>query len=216
MLFNKWQPERPRIHPVTGAILQYRTMPKKEGHRLRPICTLHSRITQMRLYRAACQGYVPIQVSIAELYNFCFGETVSKNQMGTVIIDTVIYEPRLLVNNKTVGKATMTYTFRSDLDLKYGLEWMICTWLWKFLNENAAPDALIGTPEQMAQELEMLGGSDDMEYIEIYESQSQYRFSMDEPDWKTVCNGMEEWVPEEPVQPRSPAPPPRDLSLLRR
>lgn len=217
MLFNKWQPVRPRLHPETGEVMAYRTMPKKGGYRLRPVCSRPSQIAQMRLYRAACQGHVGKQVAISDLYEYCFYDIrklISKTQMGYVAVDTTIYEPRLLVNNRTVGKATMTYTFQTDLDFKYGLEWMLCTWLWKFLNQTAAPDSLIGTSEQMLEELEMLGGSDDTTYREVYEEPLR-DFEMAEPDWETVCKGLSEQLPEpEQMQRFVQPPPPRRLDEL--
>jgi len=135
--------------------------------------------------------------------------------MGYNAVGAVIYEPRLLVNNKLVGKPTMTYTFRNILDFQYGLEWQICTWMWKFLNNGATQDSLIGSAEDMAQELDDLAGMSESKYLTDFERQFD-SFWMDEPIWRKVCSGLKEEFPLLPSKPRatSEPSPPRRLSLL--
>lgn len=202
MSFNRWQPKRPRIHPDTGQLMLYATMPNLKRTKIYHVCTPQSMIAQCRLYRAVRQNKIEKQVAIADLYDHCFIDiphTISKVQMGYIVVGTLLYEPRLLVNNKLVGKATMTYTFRTEHDFQYGLEWMICTWLWKFLNDNAPQDEQISTPEQMLEELDFLGNSDDTEYLDVYESRF-FDFHMEEPNWHKICDGLEEEIPEVPVE----------------
>lgn len=175
-------------------------------------------ISQCRLYRAVCKGEVSTQVLISELYEWCFFDkidTVSKTQMGYNVMQSLIYEPRKMVNRKSVGKPVMTYVFRHTEDLKYGLEWQICVWLRRFLNEQSAPEDAISTQEEMAEELDFLGNSDGTEYLDIYESKFA-DFHMEEPDLRTLTATMVEELPKDeqrkPLMARGPKP--RDLSKL--
>ncbi len=217
-MFNRWQPVRPRIHPETGEVLMYATMPNFNRTKIFKVCDPRSMKSQCRLYRAVRQGFVDKQVAIGELYEFAFNNLyheVSKTQMGYNAIGSVIYEPRLLVNSAKVGKATMTYTFRNILDFQYGLEWQICTWLWKFLNDSAAPGEAIGSSEEMAEELDMLANASEKEYVEVYEREFD-AFWMEEPVWRKVCSGLKEELPSAPKKatPTLDPVPPRKLSRL--
>lgn len=216
-MFNQYQPVRPRIHPETGLIMRYATMPKKWRRNHFHVCSLPSMISQCRLYRAVCKGEVSTQVLISELYEWCFFDkidTVSKTQMGYNVMQSLIYEPRKMVNRKSVGKPVMTYVFRHTEDLKYGLEWQICVWLRRFLNEQSAPEDAISTQEEMAEELDFLGNSDNIEYLDVYESRFM-NFIMEEPDLRTLTATMEEQLPEVEAAPRFVrGPKPRDLSKL--
>lgn len=216
-MFNQYQPIRPRIHPETGLIMRYATLPKKWRRNQFHVCSLPSMVSQCRLYRAVCKGEVANQVLISELYDWCFfdrQETISKTQMGYNVMQSVIYEPRKMVNRKSVGKPVMTYVFRHTEDLKYGLEWQICVWLRRFLNEQSAPEDHITTREEMAEELDFLGNSDGTEYLDIYESKFA-DFHMEEPDLRTLTATMVEQFPEVEAAPRFVrGPKPRDLSKL--
>lgn len=221
-LWNKWQPLRTRVHPTEmkgdhPAPLLYATMPKPDRRRAVIITSYEAMITQIRLYRAARSGYIPEQVSIAELYDHVFGDisgTVSKTQMGHMVVSSLLYEPRKLINRKSIGKPTMSYLFYTNLDLQYGLEWMICTWLWKFLNETVAPGTVSG-PEDMAEELDVLAGADAKTLQEQYE-EPLTGWEMAEPNWDQLTFGFTErlppmgWKPQ--IQERGPKP--RDLSKL--
>lgn len=221
-LWNKWQPLRPRLHPTrkiegSPAPLLFATMPKLNRERLVVITSPAARIAQMRLYRAARAGDVPEQVSIAELHEYCFGdipEFVSKTQMGYMVVSSLIYEPRKLINRKDVGKPTMSYVFRTDLDFQYGLEWMICSWLGRFFKEAAAQEAIPG-PDEMADELDALANSDETMYREFYEEPS-YDWALDEPNWFKLTQGFSEQVPPSGAEhrPERRSAPPRDLSKL--
>lgn len=219
-MLNPYQPVRPRLHPVTGKVLMYATFPPYD--RLTNtfnVCSIQSMMAQCRLYRAARQGMIDRQVPIIDLHEYCFYDVnVSKNQMGKNVVRALIYEPRLLVNNKLVGKATMTYTFRTDLDLQYGLEWQICTWLRNFLNTGARSGRIGMNKEgsknraEMERELNDLANSEHTEYLDIYENNFM-KFSMEEPDWKSMVKGLEEDLPKEEAKPRTFSPPlPRRLS----
>lgn len=187
MPVNPNQPTRPRIHPSTGEVLQYATLPKR-GKKLFRVCETASMIAQARLYRAVKRGMIEKQVAISDLYDYCFPDLqqiISKTQMGYIVTGAILYEPRLMVNNRVVGKPTMTYTFRHILDLQYGLEWMICTWFTDFFNEAVAPEEPIGSMGELEAELDALGNSEDTEYLDIYETRL-WKFVRDEPDWKAI------------------------------
>lgn len=203
------QPERSRAHPSQDKTLRFTTRPKEKRIKV-SFCTFPSQITQMRLYRAVCQGYVPEQVAISDLYDFAFfdvKDVVSKRQMGIIVNQSVLYEPRVLINNSIVGKATMSYVFGDVLELQYGLEWMLSAWLLKFLNSTAASGEAIGTIEEFAEELDILGGSDRMTYMDVYELPlKEIRKPFAEPDWSEY---EEEMIIEQPKELTEPAPPRR-------
>lgn len=208
MPFFPHQPERSRVHPSLNKTLKFTTMPKEKGNKVY-FCSFPSQVTQMRLYRAVCQGNVPNQVAISDLYEFVFfdvKDVVSKRQMGIIVTQAVIYEPRVLMNNSTVGKPTMSYVFTDVLELKYGLEWMLSSWLLKFLNSTAAHGEAIGTIEEFTEELDMLGNSEHMEYIEVYETPlREMKRRIPEPEWD--ISQIEELIVEAPrsfVQPKPP------------
>jgi len=217
MSFNPSQPIRPRYHPEDGTVMNYATFPPVNRlNRAFKVCSSASMITQCRLYRAAYKGEFERQMATSDIHQWCFHDTnITKAQMGYVLVRSVIYEPRLMMNNKMVGKATMTYVFRTDKDLLYGLEWMICTWLRRFLNIGATQDQLIGpNAEEIAKELDLLGNSDDENYLEVYESKFyDSRYFIPEPNWLELCAGLKENIPERPAELRAPRTAIRDLSV---
>lgn len=198
-MLNKHQPVRPRHHPETNVILRFRTFPKTNVVRIPKFCTQQSQITQMRLYRAVCNGEVPNVVAIGELYDYLLHDQkdfISKRTMGASVVNAVIYEPRLLQNNLESG-ARMVYVFREILDLQYGLEWQICTWLRRFLNQNSPQDEKITTPEQMDEELQILATTPPDDYREVYEDGLLRWAGMLDPDWQTLTHNMQEDLPME-------------------
>jgi hypothetical protein len=180
--------------------------------------TVGSQLAMLSLYRAVCRGEVPQQVAIAELYDWLAPqEEFSKHNLGAVVVNAVIYEPRKLYNNRSVGKPTSSYVFRNMLDLQYGLEWMLCTWMRKYLNKMNAADEQIKSRGDMAEELTMLAESTDDEFVEVYVSDLM-EFMMEPVDWREQAelNGwrFQEVLPEEAMPKKKPRTPPRDLSLL--
>ena len=162
---NRHQPVRNRIDPETGEILQFRTRPKKQ----RKMINLHTRSTQVcqaSLYRAVRRGEVPNQVGIADLHQWiAVGDLFSKTHLGFAVVNALVYEPRIMVNNFKVGKATMSYAIRNMKELEYGLEWMICIWLRKFLNHlGENPEG----PTDMQHELDELAAATTEEFKQIY------------------------------------------------
>ena len=57
---------------------------------------------------------------------------VGKKTLGTVICSSTIYNPRVLKGGSATTKPAQCYLWRRRLDLVYGLEWQLCTWLWEF------------------------------------------------------------------------------------
>ncbi|QDP65338.1 MAG: hypothetical protein Unbinned200contig1000_78 [Prokaryotic dsDNA virus sp.] len=215
-LINPYQPERPRHDPETGEVLLYRTRPKRGKYNFH-IHTYGNQLAMLSLYRAVCRGEVPQQVAINDLYQWLTDGEFGKRNLGTVVVNAVIYEPRKLYNNRSVGKPTSSYVFRNMLDLQYGLEWMICTWFRKYINKTAPADEQINSRGDMAEELRMLAESTDDEFREVYVSDLM-EFMMEPVDWheQAKLNGWtwEEVLPEEAAPKKKPRTPPRDLSLL--
>ena len=215
----RWQPDRPRHDPETGEVLMYRTRPKF----LKRMIKMHTQANQvcaMSLYRAVRQGDVPNQVSINELFRWLDYSYFSKKTLGCVVSNAVIYQPRLLMNRKATGPV-MTYSFRNLKELEYGLEWMICSFLRKYLNHHNASDEQIVTARDMAEELDMLASSsDDMFHNDYLVDLPAWR--MDDINWFDLSRDRElewEWrenIPE-PIAPKEehkPREKPRDLSKI--
>lgn len=220
-MFNQSQPPRPDF-TADGNPLSYRTQPKQIKRRPR-FYSAHQMVSAMRLYRAACNLDIPQGVAIGELYEFVFyteelKALVSKNTMGSSVIHSVLYEPRVLKNTRETG-ALMTYQFREIDDLRYGLEWQICAPLyhWFLKNDEWPKDQAEWIPK-MAESLKEIGNSDETEYVGLYEEpliEDSIHLTFKEPDW----NGIARRFPERElrIKPRNlgadkPKTPPRDLS----
>ena len=215
-VINPYQPIRPRHDPETGEVLLYRTRPKLSKYNFH-IHTYNNQLAMMSLYRAVCRGEVPQQVAIDDLYQWVRRGQFGKRNLGTVVVNSVDYEPRKLYNNSSVGKPTSSYVFRNLLDLQYGLEWMICTWFRKFINKNSPPEDQINNRGDMAEELAMLANSSDDEFEEVYISDLM-DFMIEPVNFKEQAelNGwrFQEVIPEESLPKKKPRNPPRDLSVL--
>lgn len=183
--FNRHQPRRDRLPPDVKTPLWFATRPASIDRYV--VTEPRNMIAQMRLYRAVRRGEFVNDAAIDDLHSFIFYDSidVSKRAMGMTVVRAVLYNPRRLKGvTKENDKACMIYTFHDLRELQYGLEWMICTWFRKFLNEIVAPDgktALSG-PEAIDEELEILVNTEHDEYLGLYE-QSVWRFHMEEPDW---------------------------------
>lgn len=212
-IINPYQPIRPRHDPETGEVLLYRTRPKKGKYNFH-IHTYGNQLAMINLYRAVHRGEVPLHVSIADLYQWLADGEFAKRNLGAVVVNSVDYEPRKLYNNSRVEKAVSAYAFRNMLDLQFGLEWMICTWLRKFINGMNAADQQIKSRGDMAEELQILASCDENEFHEIYTSNLE-NFIMEPIYWQTQsekdCWDWKEVLPEEDLPKQEPRTPPRDL-----
>lgn len=212
-MLNKHQPIRPRINPDKEQLLRYRTFPDMSNTRMIKFCNPHNMIAQARMYRFVRSGEMVNHIAISEMYDYLFYDTpmISKKQMGMLVIQTTIYNPRVLLGlSKINDKNRVIYRFASLLEFQYGLEWMICTWLRKFLNDTAAPGAapVLG-PDMMSDELDILANCPDEEYKDVYEEMLR-DFKMEEPDWATLVSGQVEELPvieAAPIVAKRPQPP---------
>lgn len=164
---NPMQPIRPRFTEDSKFPLRFRTRPKLQGKMIK-IHTFANQTASMRLYRAVRSGYVPQQVGVADLHQYVApDDAFSKVTLGFIVINSVDYEPRKLVNNANVTKPTQSYAFRDVRELEYGLEWIICSFLRKFLNKYNSPDLQINTQKMMAEELDILATQSEQEQLEL-------------------------------------------------
>lgn len=190
---NRHQPDRPRV--LDNVHLNYRTLPVL-GDRF-TVTHPYNMIAAARLYRGVRRGEIPNFVAISDLYDFYFGTKqygLSKRTMGAVVVRTVRYNPRKLLGlSKNNDKMRVIYAFGHMKEFEYGLEWMICTWLRRFLNETLAlsGDRLVSGQPRMEEELEVMVNSDDVEFEENYIT-PLWNFEMPEPDWNVVAAGLEE------------------------
>lgn len=188
-LLSPLNPDRLRIHPETGEPILHRTFPDPElvfsdSKKVPKTRTREAMITQMRLYRTAYRKEIPQLVAISDLYEHTFWDhIVSKFQMGRTVIASLIYEPRILKNTRRMEKAKSCYIFRTDLDLLYGLEWQICTWIRSFLSNRPK------TQDETRAALKFLATVPENEYVEFYENRVT---SMPEVDWTTIVQPS--WV----------------------
>jgi len=180
---------------IDGVFLNYRTLPVI-GDRF-VVTSNCNMIAAARLYRELRRGNVPNFVAISDLYDFCFGDrqySLSKRVMGSVVVRTVRYNPRkLLGTSRSNEKPRVIYSFGHMKEFEYGLEWMICTWLRKFLNDIFAlkGENVISGPIHMGEELDALVNSDEVAFHQIYES-ALWQFHMEEPDWRNLVLDLHE------------------------
>jgi hypothetical protein len=227
-MLNRHQPPRPDKDAETGDKLFYRTYPHlRDGdERTYRVMEPANQLSQMQLYRWSRSDQFVSSPSIADLYDFLiaepFGETrqiqyegivpktvvsgkipffPSKHHFGRTITNALDYNPRKLKGQtKDNEKACQIYMFMNPLELQYGLEYMICSWLRKFLNDQIAPGAqVISGSEAMAEELDILNNSSWKDYLEVYVHPLQMNRNLyPEPDWRELLrrSNANEVVPE--------------------
>lgn len=192
---NSHAPIRPRYLPGSDQMLMFATMPQKNHTGRYQVTSPKNMIAQARLYRAVRKGEIPNNAAIEEIYDYVFFDQplVSKNLMGATVIRTVLFEPRRLKGvTKDNPRARSTYRFNDIKELEYGLEWMICTWLRKFLNEESAPGGKpVSGPEMMAEELDILANTHEDDYKVLYEDEF-WKKSYKDPDWAALVSGRSE------------------------
>ena len=205
--FNRHQPIRPLINPETGSPLLHRTFPRLEV-RMPAIMTLPYQICQMRMYRHCVNGEFPNHASAAEVREWL---NVGRNTLGSTILQSVRYEARKLVNRRSLPKALVIYSFNDILELQYGLEWQICTWLRTFLKERDAQEIAYSGPEAAEHELEIMATVSHQEYMVEYEDplwlmQEMFREKNLSMNWEKLCIGLEEIQPmaEATYEPKPP------------
>lgn len=193
LTLNPFQPTRPTENPETKERLMYRTYPlmNTNGGRLYRSCYLPNMITQVQLYRWTFSDTFAIQVGIADLHDYLVGNIpfISKRHLGGAVINALSYNARKLKGaSKFYPKTAWTYVFYGGaLELRYGLEWMICAWYRRFLIDQGTRESDLSTPEQMLMELDLLGQQTHAEYVDfvlgpLRRTEKKYQ----EPNWKDL------------------------------
>lgn len=219
VLLNKHQPIRPSEDAESKKRLLYRTYPlmKDSGNpdgRVYRVMEPANQLAQMQLYRWSRSDMFVESPSIADLYDFLIKEpfqnaglpyVASKHHFGRTITNALDYNPRKLKGQtKDNEKACQIYVFMSQLELQYGLEYMICSWLRKFLNDQVAPGGEpISGPEAMAEELDILCSTPWADYLEVYIHPLQMNRNLyPEPDWRKLLrqSDIDGIVPEMDAQ----------------
>lgn len=222
-MLNRHQPSRPKNHPESGEKLLFRTYPHlRDGdERTYRVMEPANQLCQMQLYRWSRSDQFVESPSVADLYDFLiaepFGETrafnertittgklpyfPSKHHFGRTITNALDYNPRKLKGQtKDNPKACQIYCFMSPLELQYGLEYMICSWLRKFLNDQVAPGGQpISGSEAMSEELDILCSTPWADYLEVYVHPLQMNRNIyPEPDWRSLLrqSSISEEAPE--------------------
>jgi len=139
LYLNKAQPRRDEKY-------LHRTHIKKPDARYNPTDPLNI-ATQILIYRACREGQIISGCTIEDFHRLVtwdfdefniVGDVISKKRVGDCVVNAVIYNPRVLKGlTKTNHKNRMIYVFDDVLDLQYGLEWMICLWLYKLEPEDS-------------------------------------------------------------------------------
>lgn len=195
-IVNPHLPVRPRHDPESGDLLLFATMPQSTLHQRYVVTNPWNMMVQCRLYRAVRSGEWVNHAPIEDIHPWLFFDRpdVSKKMMGATVIRTVLYNPRRLKGvTKDNDKARQLYSFNNLKEFEYGLEWMICTWLRKFLNDDVARRAIdrIHGPEAMDRELEILAFTEEQEYRALYE-ESFPSTRLTDPDWDSLIDGFSE------------------------
>jgi hypothetical protein len=213
VVINPHLPIRDRIDPITGDRLLFATMPQSIMTQRYVVTHPWNMKTQARLYRTVRSGEFPNHAAIKEIWEWIFYDLpeISKKMMGGAVTRTTLYNPRRLKGiTKDNDQAKVMYSFNNMLELQYGLEWMICTWLRKFLNDDVARRAIdrVHGPERMSEELDILAFTSEREYKALYESQyDETKFT--DPNWMELTKGFNEreYLSERPKTTTRPGPP---------
>lgn len=162
--FTHGQPIRSTIHPQSGTFLMHRTFPKIQN-KMPAIMNERYQLCQLHLYRDLRNGQFENHSAAGELAEFY---RTSHVVLGSTIIQSVRYEARKLMNRRSLPKAMVVYSFNDLLELQYGLEWQICTWLGKFLKERDAPEDGISVGISLGDELDWIADCDEAEFNSEY------------------------------------------------
>ena len=199
---HSYQPIRPITSPETGNMLLHRTFPRMQK-RMPSLVTTPYQVIQMRLYRSLREKLFPNHALVSELREWLFGDLSFVNHInfGSTILQSVRYEARKLMNRKSMPKAAVIYSFNELLELEYGLEWQICTWLPRFLQEAGLHEGNFGIEdcEYFLNEIGTLSKEDYMidyeEPIQIAEISEKFT----KMDWSISWAEMSEGMREAPI-----------------
>ncbi len=213
---NPYQPRRPFKNPTTGEPLMFRTYPRLSDSlpyavRIYQTAEPINRVCQMMLYRWCRSEEFVEAPGCADLWEYLFAQRklpVSKRHLGMCIVNALDYECRKLKGvTKDNPKMKQIYMFNDRLELQYGLEYMICVWLRKFLNDMMPPSEakIAGDHEEararVSEELDILAETPYRDFYEIYVeplfSTSGHR--VEEPDWKKLIRQAGAELDDSPV-----------------
>lgn len=181
-----WQ-HQPKRDPED--IYRFRTYPSKDRYLVSAVPNV---IAQTGLYRYSFTENWPVMVGVADLHDCLFAEIpdrpVSKRHVGGTIIRAIEYNPRKLKGvTKNNPKAQQTYCINHAEELRYGLEWMICSWLPTFLWTTVARDEQPEGPEGYAEEMDEIARWTDKEWIEnLVDPLLLGEVTLKEPAWDKV------------------------------
>lgn len=169
-------------------------------------------VSQLKLYRWSHSDLFQTQVSIAELHAYLFQEypQITKRQMGQTMVQSMIDDPRILKGiTKNNPKSCMTYVIPDPRVLQYGLEWMLAMWVWRF--ETREP-----TPEKVAEIFEEIAVAPEEDIQEFFidplmNPEERKRIPLF-VDWPALWVRQDWRVERVERSPKSPVPPPRNLS----
>lgn len=177
---NRFQPVRP-----DG---QFRTYPILTKKRIYQTTDRLSMIAQMQLYRWSRSFEFQRMVGSTDLHQYLFVQEsidVRIHVMGATVLNAVDFDPRKM--KWVEGVALWMYVFPSAETLSFGLEYMICTWLRKFLN-------LQDFDGNLEDELDILANTEEREYRALYLNPiRELGFSkpFNEPDWLELTKDIE-------------------------
>tara|TARA_R110000851_G_scaffold16046_1_gene52500 strand:- start:731 stop:1381 length:651 start_codon:yes stop_codon:yes gene_type:complete len=184
---NQFQPRRDQKN------MMFRTHPRlaQSQGKLYRSCELPNMITQIQLYRYTFHEHFATQIAISDLHDYLVGRVpfISKKHLGAAVLNSLDYDPRKLKGvTKDNDKATMTYIFAGGpLELRYGLEWMICAWYRRFLMSEGTHESDLDTPEKVAWELNLLGTESHEDYVEdVLGPLRRMETNYPEPDWRRL------------------------------
>lgn len=140
-----------------------------------PLMTTPYQKTQILMYRALRAGVFPNHAAAGELREWLDTTHVV---LGSIIMQSVVYEARKLWGSRPHGPKVI-YSFNELLELQYGLEWQICTWLPTFLKERDAQEDGIPVDFELEQELEWLAECEEGEFLrEFYHPLREIKMSV--------------------------------------
>jgi len=188
MFRSKYAPIRPyKTHD--GILLNYRHYPTNILAPMVRITHFNSMQAQMHLYRWAMGLDFVKVVCIEDLYHYLtsLGMDSTKRAMGISVSNAVRYKPQILKGvTRDNDKARSCYSINHHLDLAYGLEWQIATWLPQMIDDVTDRESFTAELQQMLDE-----NGKDLSHLYI----TRY---VNEPNWREIFS-THKLTPELPM-----------------
>jgi hypothetical protein len=127
-------------------------------------------LIQLKLYQWCMSDDYHSPVSKPKLVRLLFGPIapeISANAVGRVMAKLVTYSPHKQINESRDGfiHPTMHWRFFHQLDMRFGLEYLIYLWLTKLMAREGDP---VKSWEEFEDELEMILDAPDKVLMENY------------------------------------------------